>query len=595
MTTEKIKELQGSPFNLDDEDIKWVNDTLNSMTLDEKIGQLFHLVAYSSDEKVLDHMVKDLHVNGLMVRGGMSIEEVVFLTNYLQKNSKVPCLISANLESGGNGCVKGGTQVGKQMQIGATDNLDNATLLAHVCGEEANAVGVNWAFAPVSDIDLNWRNPITNTRLYCNDYKKIAKYTTNYIKEIQKLGLLGCGKHFPGDGVDERDQHLVASVNSLSREEWMKMYGHIYKTQIANGVKTIMVGHILQPAWEKYLTPGLKDKDCMPGSLSKGLITGLLRGVLGFKGMISTDATTMAGMTTMMKREIAVPTSIAIGCDCFLFTKNLDEDFAFMKKGYENGILTEKRLNEAVTNILAAKASIGLPKMKANGTIYKDVETAKKIVGCQEFKDDEKMIADNCVTLIKEEKGVLPISAKKYPRVLLYGLENKAPNVFGFTNDSIIDYFQKKLTDEGFDVTRFDPNSAFVAYSATKGKKEDYKGPKKLQEGALQSVTGMKKTYDLLMYCANVATKSNQTTIRIEWSIPFGTDVPAYVKEIPTIFVSLENPYHLVDVPRVETYINTYGGSEAVVDALIDKLCGRSTFKGKDPVDSFCGKWDTHL
>lgn len=158
-------------------------------------------------------------------------------------------------------------------------------------------------------------------------------------------------------------------------------------------------------------------------------------------------------MTTMMKREIAVPTSIAIGCDCFLFTKNLDEDFAFMKKGYENGILTEKRLNEAVTNILAAKASIGLPKMKANGTIYKDVEAAKKIVGCQEFKDDEKMIADNCVTLIKEEKGVLPISAKKYPRVLLYGLENKAPNVFGFTNDSIIDYFQKKLTDEGLDVT----------------------------------------------------------------------------------------------------------------------------------------------
>jgi beta-N-acetylhexosaminidase len=154
------------------------------------------------------------------------------------------------LESGGNGFVKGGTQVGKQMQIGATDNLDNANLLAHVCGEEANAVGVNWAFAPVSDIDLNRRNPITNTRLYCNDYKKVAKYTTNYIKEIQKLGLLGCGKHFPGDGVDERDQHLVASVNSLSREVWMKMYGHIYKTQIANGVKMIMVGHILQPAWE---------------------------------------------------------------------------------------------------------------------------------------------------------------------------------------------------------------------------------------------------------------------------------------------------------------------------------------------------------
>ncbi len=576
MNTEKIKELKGKPFYLKDEDIKWINDTLNSMTLDEKIGQLFHLVAYSSEEKVLEHMVKDLHINGLMVRGGMPIEEVCFVTNYLQKNSKIPCLISANLESGGSGCVKEGTQVGKQMQIGATDKVENATLLAHVCGEEANAVGVNWAFAPVSDIDLNWRNPITNTRLYCNDYKKVAAYTTAYIKEVQKLGLLGCGKHFPGDGVDERDQHLVASVNSLSREDWMKMYGHIYKTQIENGVKTIMVGHILQPAWEKYLTPGLKDKDCMPGTLSKGLVTGLLRGELGFKGMITTDATTMAGMTTMMRRDLAVPTTIAIGCDCFLFTKNLDEDYKFMMEGYKKGIITPERLDDAVTNVLAAKASIGLHKAKANGSIIKDPVAASKVVGCKEFQDDAKMIADNCITIIKEEKGVLPLSPKKYKKVLLYGLEVEAPNVFGFTNDSIINDFQKKLEKEGFEVTRFSPQKA-------------------LKEGMLQGVEDMKKNYDLLLYCANLATKSNQTSIRIEWHIPFGTDVPAYVKEVPTVFVSLENPYHLIDVPRVETFINTYGGSQYVLDALIEKLMGRSKFTGKDPVDSFCGMWDTHL
>ncbi|MFA6755529.1 MAG: glycoside hydrolase family 3 N-terminal domain-containing protein [Bacilli bacterium] len=576
MNKEKIKELKGKPFYLNDNDIKWINDTLNNMNLDEKIGQLFHLIAYTSDKKLLNHMINDLHINGLMVRGGMSIEEVCELTNYLQKNSKIPCLISANLESGGNGCVKEGTQVGKQMQIGATNDVENAKILAHVCGEEASAIGVNWAFAPVSDIDLNWRNPITNTRLYGNDYKKVANYTTAYIKEVQRLGLLGCGKHFPGDGVDERDQHLVASVNSLSRDDWMKMYGHIYKTQIENGVKSIMIGHILQPAWEKYLTPGLKDKECMPGTLSKGLITGLLRGELGFKGLISTDATTMAGMTTMMNRELAVPTTIAIGCDCFLFTKDLDEDFAFMKKGYEKGIITKERLDDAVTNVLAAKASIGLNTKKQDGTIYKDPISAHKIVGCDEFKDDARKIADHCITLIKNEQNVLPISPKKYKKVLLYGLENKAPNVFGFLNDSIIDEFENKLKKEGFEVTRFSPQKA-------------------LKEGALQSVKGMKDSYDLLMYCANLATKSNQTTVRIEWAIPFGTDVPAYVKEIPTVFVSLENPYHLVDVPRVETYINTYGGSEYIIDALVDKLCGRSDFKGIDPVDSFCGKWDTHL
>ena len=464
----------------------------------------------------------------------------------------------------------------RKKMYAAADKVENATLLAHVCGDEASAVGVNWAFAPVSDIDLNWRNPITNTRLYCNDYKKVAAYTTAYIKEIQKLNLHGCGKHFPGDGVDERDQHLVASVNSLSRENWMKTYGHIYKTQIENGVNTIMIGHILQPAWEKYLTPGLKDKDCMPGTLSKGIVTGLLRGELGFKGMITTDATTMAGMTTMMKRELAVPTTIAIGCDCFLFTKNLDEDYKFMKAGYENGIITPQRLDEAVTNVLAAKASIGLHKAKADGSIMKDPEAARKIVGCKEFQEDAEKIADNCITIIKEEKGVLPLLPKKYKKVLLYGLEVEAPNVFGFTADSIINDFQKKLENEGFEVTRFSPQKA-------------------LKEGMLQGVEDMKKNYDLLLYCANLATKSNQTSIRIEWHILFGTDVPVYVKEIPTVFVSLENPYHLIDVPRVETFINTYGGSKYILNSLVDKLMGRSEFKGKDPVDSFCGMWDTHL
>ena len=101
--------------------------------------------------------------------------------------------------------------------------------------------------------------------------------------------------------------------------------------------------------------------------------------------------------------------------------------------------------------------------------------------------------------------------------------------------------------------------------------------------------------YDLIIYVANLSTKSNQTVVRIEWKQPMGADCGHYINDIPTIFISLENPYHLLDFPRVKTYINCYSNNDCCIKALVDKLTGRSSFKGKSPVDPFCGKWDAHL
>ena len=103
------------------------------------------------------------------------------------------------------------------------------------------------------------------------------------------------------------------------------------------------------------------------------------------------------------------------------------------------------------------------------------------------------------------------------------------------------------------------------------------------------------ENYDLILYAANISTKSNQTTVRLEWAQPMGLNCPHYITVIPTIFVSLENPYHLLDVPRIKTFINTYSSDEIVLDQLVEKLMGRSDFVGRSPVDAFCGKWDTHL
>jgi beta-N-acetylhexosaminidase len=131
------------------------------------------------------------------------------------------------------------------------------------------------------------------------------------------------------------------------------------------------------------------------------------------------------------------------------------------------------------------------------------------------------------------------------------------------------------LVKEGFDVDQFDPNKGM--------------------EGMMTPYSAVTDKYDLIVYLCNMATKSNQTTVRIEWAMPMGANVPIYMTKVPTIFISVENPYHLLDVPRVRTFINTYNSTDTVLDALMDKLTGRSEFKGKSPVDAFCGMWDTKL
>lgn len=562
--------LKAKPFYLTDDDITWVETTLSAMTEEEKIAQLFCLITYTDDENYLSYLAKGLKVGGVMMRT-MSFNELINTVTRLQKNAKIPLLISANLEAGLNQTCFEGTRVGCQMAIAATGDKKYAKELGRVIGEEASAFGINWAFAPIIDIDYNFHNPITNTRTFGSNPEVVAEFGKTYVEEVQRHGLAASIKHFPGDGVDERDQHLLASVNTLSCEEWDRTYGNAYKTCIEAGAKTVMVGHIMLPEYSKKLNPALKDKDIMPGLIAPELLNGLLREKLGFNGLIVTDSSTMAGMGTVMPREKAVPLTIASGCDMFLFTKNLEEDFEFMKKGVADGVITAKRLDEAVTRILALKASLKL-HTKNN---LPDVERAKKTVGCAEHKAVSGEVAEQSITLVKEEKGVLPISPDKYKRILVYKKEGAASAFGGGVQTGACDRFIEKMKEKGFEVSLFVPGGGW--------------------EGLAAPVKEITEKYDLIIYLVSLATKSNQTVVRIEWAEPMGADVPVYMHSVPTIAISLENPYHLLDMPRVKTYINTYGGTDEILNALMNKLTGKSQFKGKSPVDAFCGKWDTRL
>jgi beta-N-acetylhexosaminidase len=554
--------LKGKPFYLSEQDICWVMETKAEMNIDEKIGQLFCPIGYGNDPAYLDNALLRYHIGGVLYRNGEA-GEMQDTQRYLQEHSRIPLLIAANLEAGGDGIATNGTSFGKQMQVAAAGNLKHAYRLGKVSCREGAAVGCNWSFAPIVDIDMNLRNPITNVRTFGSNPETVLAMGKEYMRAAKECGVAVSIKHFPGDGVDEVDQHLLTSVNTLSCEEWDKTFGMVYQGLIDEGSLTAMIGHIAMPAYQKHFNPEFPEK-IVPATLSKELVTDLLRGKLGFNGLVTTDATPMAGFTSAMSREMAVPYSIACGCDVFLFNKDIAEDYEFMKKGYESGIITEERLDEAITRILATKAALKLHEKKKNGTLVPNKE-ALKVIGCEEHTKWTYECADEAATLVKDTQGLLPISPDRHKKVLLQILGDFK------SNDRVVGKVTELLTKEGFEVIPYIP--------------EDFTMP-------IDNVADIKRKYDLVLYIANVENASNKTVSRINWYTFFGmgNNLPWFVEEVPTLFVSVANPYHLLDVPMIKTVVNCYSNHDIMLETVVEKLLGKSDWKGTSPVDPFCGK-----
>ncbi len=558
--------LKANPFFLSDDDIRWVEETKAAMTTEEKLQQLFFPIGYSANEGYLQYELLNRHPGGVMFRSG-GTEELFGAHTYLQEHTKIPLFLAANLEAGGDGIVAEGTAFGKQMQVAATGDPEQAYRLGKISCAEGQAVGCNYAFAPVVDIDRNYHNPITNVRTYGSDPEMVKQCGLAYMRGAKECGSAVSIKHFPGDGVDETDQHVLTSVNSLSCEAWDATYGDVYRTLIEGGALTVMVGHIAMPAYQKKLNPDHPDK-LIPATLSPELLKGLLRERLGFNGMIITDASPMVGFLCAMDRRMSVPYCIEAGCDMLLFNKDYGEDLDYMKAGYEQGILSENRLDEAVTRILAAKAALKLHEKQKNGTLAPKRENLA-VIGCKQHQAWAKECAEKAVTLVKDTQHLLPISPEKHKRVL-FEIMGKCPS-----EQRVAQRFIADMEKEGFTMIPYE-EEVF-----------DFSKPMHME-----TVEEFRSKYDLVIYIGNVENASNKTTARLNWHAPFGAgnNIPWFVEIVPTLFISLQNPYHLLDVPMVKTFINAYSNHDGMIDTVVDKLLGRSPFTGTSPVDPFCGK-----
>ena len=571
-------DLKAKPFYLSDEQIAWVQDTLAAMTPEEKAGQVFCPMGFSDDPGLLHHLIHDIGVGAMMYRPGTAAQ-IQQTHRTIQQMAKIPLLLAANTECGGNGLAWEGTSFGQPMAAAATGDPENGYRMGYTACAEGAALGLNWSFAPIVDIDMEFHNPITNVRTFGDDPDRVIAFASRYMDAAKENGVAVAIKHFPGDGVDERDQHIVTSVNSLSRDAWMDSYGRVYRTLIDQGAQTVMVGHIALPAYADECEKPL------PASLSKSLLTGLLRKTLGFNGLISTDATPMVGFTAAMPRRDAIPTAIAAGADMILFNKSIDEDYAFLLDGIARGILTQERLDEAVTRILATKAALGLIEKQKAGTLVPGPD-ALPTVGCEKHRTWAKQVADDAITLVKDAQNLLPISPAKYPRIYLNVIQRDTD-----PESSFVQGWKEAFQKEGFQVTVRDRRvTVTVADMADMEHMSPEKGA--LMHEMYRSVGEARADYDLYVYICNMENASNNTTLRLNWNVTFGLgdDAPWFVSEVPALMISTAYPYHLFDAPMLKTYINAYSGQPDFRDAILEKLMGRSAFKGQSPIDPFCGK-----
>jgi len=481
--------------------------------------------------------------------------------------------------------IVGGTSFGSAIQVAATGDVAYAERLGTVIAREAGALGCTWAFSPIVDIQYNFASPITNIRCFGSDRDTVSGMGVAFVKAVESRGMATAPKHFPGDGVDDRDQHLVTSVNRMSVAEWDESFGKVYKDVIDAGARSIMIGHIALPEYSKALRPGIADSDILPASMSEELLSGLLRDRLGFNGVIVSDSLRMVGFTVPMRRSDALPLIVEAGIDVLLFASDFAADMEFVLSGVANGVLSMRRVDEAVTRILALKASLGLHK-KSPAELVPGLEALAELP-LDEHRSWSAETAQHAVTLVKNlEPGVLPLDPSRHKRILVYYTEDSNPNhhkiAEGAQRASNGHVIAGQLTDAGFDVTVFDREGRATMDDVNAGR--DAVPYAKL-------ITD----YDLVLYVAQYEPASSSAVVRLQWAPILANDSPKYLNEIPTVFVSLGSPFHLQDVPRVKTFVNAYGYSPGTVDAVVDKLLGRSEFVGTSPVDPFCGYWDTHL
>lgn len=516
---------------------------LQRMTLREKIYQTICHHAdesfYQSDPQALRRYAQEKPYGAFFVgeeiigNAPVEGEQVQAAIREYRQVAAIPPLFSADVEFGCGYMFRDKSRCGSypwQMTLGATGSVALAYEYGKYTALDARDIGVNWAFAPVCDINYNYLNPVVNTRAFGDRAPLVADLSEAVVRGMQDYGLAATAKHFPGDGTDHRDQHFVMTSNWFSTEKWMETYGAVYRRLIAAGVSTVMVGHINLPAYERERFAGV----ALPGSLSHELMTGLLKQELGFDGIVVSDAVCMNGFRVFYQPQVEAELHcFAAGCDVLLWPS--PEYPAALEERLLAGEIPMERLEDAVYRVLSVKARFGLLGEPAAAFPQEDRRPSLTL-------DDR--ISRAGVTLVWDKTGLLPLRDAR--RVVVIALTPNADEFAGLHT------LQEALAENGVEAILYQGECPADDWPAC----------------------------DAIVY----VTFCHQHRPTIHLDVATSWQTASYQRE-KVIAVALGSPYllstHFETVPAaVAAYSDTPGAQRAVADAL----CGRIPFAGRLPV-----------
>jgi beta-N-acetylhexosaminidase len=536
----------------------WVEATLKKMTLRDKLGQMLmphyfgvFTSADSATYKELLHEVEVNHVGGFLVgtqRGPLGIERsqvypTAVLTNELQKRAKVPLLIGADFESGTAMRLDEGTSFPSAMAVGATGDPKLAYTVGKVTALEARAAGVRWIFAPDADVNNNPDNPIINIRSFGEDPKQVAAYVAEEVRGIEENGGLATPKHFPGHGDVSVDSHLSLATVPGDRDELEANELVPFRAAIAAGSGSIMPGHLAVPAFEPDAT--------IPATVSKNILTGLIRDELKFKGLVVTDAMDMGGVTNLFPPGEAAVRAVEAGADVLLMPPVPDAAMSGLERAVKSGRVSQKRIDDSVRRILLAKSKLGLDKNRLT-----DIERLDKSFGKSEFLTQAQNIADRGVTLLRDTSHTVPLDATKPMRVLLVSLSADADPYPGETIEPEIRWRVDSLKAMRADMQ-------FVSVSTLKLPAPD--------------------TYDVAIAALFVRVADRKG------NVAFPDDQRAFVNQMiaagkPTVVIGLGSPYLITTFPGAPVWLAEFSTNDVSQRAAVRALFGQVPIQGQIPV-----------
>lgn len=472
----------------------------------------------------------------------ISIEQVEFLKRAIKEHSKSPCLITADIEEGPLFFEEMKKYFTSMMSLGAVNDDGLAFEVGKYIARLSRAVGLHLACSPVVDLNVNPLNPVINTRAVSDDADRVIRIAGAMARGMRSEGNLATAiKHFPGDGADDKDAHFCTTVNGLSKEEWMNSYGKVYKALIAEGAESIMIAHVALPWYD----PTRDACGRMPATLSKALMTDLLKGELGFEGCLISDAMSMVGTAARLPVEELSIEFLRAGGDLVLFPEK--DDHKRILNALHTGALERARLVDAAERVVAMKHKLGLFEGREYTLAEGDVEKTKALLASA---------AQRSVTLVRDADGILPFKLQRGARVLVITL---APGP-KFGPDSF-PYLADELEARGFEVLRVTNPSHY-------------------------HVNDLIDTVDAVFVNLRIDVYNCPGgTLRLHWSSMMTFWRGYLFKNKNLVFTSFGDPYKLLELPFLKTYLNAYTASAPVAKAVVDACLGEIPFCGKNPIE----------